>query len=69
MRLEPGVEVPAHQHQNDELCLGGSVDFEDIHLTVGGYHIARKGSIHGIASSNTGALLYLQSGLTELSMA
>lgn len=66
LRLEPGVEVPAHQHQHDEFCLvlEGSVNFEHIQLNAGDYHVAHKGSTHGIATSNSGALLYLQSGLS-----
>ncbi len=69
LKIKPGVEVPAHQHADDEYCLvlEGSVDFDDIHLKAGDYHVARKGSLHGKAYSQEGALLYLQCGLAEQS--
>ncbi len=65
LRVESGAQSPAHEHPHDELCLvlEGEVYFEDIHLKTGDYHFAPKGSLHGIAQSETGALLFLQSGL------
>ncbi len=70
LKMYPGATVAAHEHQHDEICLvlEGSVDFDELHLNAGDHHVARKGSFHGLASSQTGALLYLQSGLTELSL-
>jgi quercetin dioxygenase-like cupin family protein len=67
LRFEAGGETPVHTHQQDEFCmvLEGSVDFADIHLTAGDFHMARKGSVHRQAISHTGALLYLQSSLSE----
>ena len=67
LKFEPGAQSPAHDHQDDEYCmvLEGSISFDDIHLHAGDYHIARKGSHHGFARSETGALLYLQSAISE----
>ena len=67
LRFQPGAEVPAHDHQEDEICLvlEGSVSFSDVHLNAGDHHVARKGSRHGHVISKTGALLYLQGALTE----
>ncbi|HFD13566.1 MAG TPA: cupin domain-containing protein [Crenotrichaceae bacterium] len=65
LRVEAGAQAPAHEHLHDELCLvlEGEVCFEDVHLKTGDYHFAPKGSVHGVAHSKTGALLFLQSGL------
>ncbi len=65
LRLRPGASPDGHLHDDDELCivLEGDVSFDDVHLKVGDYHFARKGSWHGPASTVNGALLFLQSGL------
>lgn len=65
LRLHPGAAPQRHQHGEDELCivLEGDVSFDDIHLEAGDYHLARKGSWHGSASTVHGALLFLQSAL------
>ena len=64
LRLHPGALLEQHHHAKDEMCivLEGDVSFDDIHLKVGDYHLARKGSSHGAASTVHGALLFLQSG-------
>lgn len=65
LRLHPGVALAEHRHGEDELCivLEGDVSFDDINLAAGDYHFARKGSVHGVASTVHGALLFLQSGV------
>ena len=57
LRMQPGATTGRHQHDSDELCivLEGDVSFDDVHLTVGDCHIARKGSWHGTASTVHGA--------------
>ena len=65
LRVQPGAEAPGHRHEHDELCLvlEGEVNFDDVYLQAGDWHVAPKGSWHGTARSATGALLFLQSGL------
>lgn len=61
-RLEPGAEVPAHQHPLDEECmmLSGEVFLGDILLREGDYHFAPAASRHGAVYSDVGALLYVR---------
>lgn len=64
LRAEPGAEAPAHVHEHDEHCLvlEGELTFGDgIHLEAGDYHFAPAGSEHGIARTDTGVLVYIQS--------
>ncbi len=65
LRVQPGAEAPGHLHEQDELCLvlEGEVTFDDLPLRAGDWHFARKGSRHGTARTQTGALLYLQAPL------
>lgn len=65
LRLHPGAAPSNHVHHSDELCivLEGDVAFDDIRLSVGDCHIARKGSMHGTASTVNGALLFLQAAV------
>lgn len=62
LRLEPGAQVPSHTHDSDEHCivLEGQVCFGEIRVEKGDYHLARAGSRHENAYSETGALLYIQ---------
>jgi quercetin dioxygenase-like cupin family protein len=61
-RLEPGAEVPAHEHPRDEECmmLSGEVFLGDILLREGDYHFAPAASRHGAVYSDVGALLYVR---------
>lgn len=67
LRIDPGAEFAAHSHLDDEYCLvlQGCVEFADLKLQKGDFHLARKGSHHGRVISTTGALLYLQGALSE----
>ncbi len=63
LKAGPGAEAPPHRHDYDEHCLvlEGDVSFGDgIVLHAGDYHFAPRGSEHGIARTETGALVYLQ---------
>lgn len=63
VRLAPGAAVPGHEHPIDEECvvLQGCLRIgADIVLHPGDFHVARAGSRHEIASSETGALVYLR---------
>jgi quercetin dioxygenase-like cupin family protein len=60
-RLQPGAELPAHPHHDDEECyvLSGEVNVGDIYLRAGDYHHAGAGSLHPPMRSGPGALLLL----------
>ena len=63
VRLAPGAQVPAHTHPVDEECvvLEGSVRIgADLVLGQGDFHVGRAGSVHGMTSSESGALVYLR---------
>ena len=64
LKAEPGAEAPSHIHEYDEHCLvlEGELTFDDIHLWAGDYHFAPAGSTHGIARTDVGALVYIQTG-------
>ena len=65
LRVEPGAEAPPHRHETDEICimLEGEVRYDDFHLRAGDYHFAPRGSVHGRAHSETGALLFIHAGI------
>jgi quercetin dioxygenase-like cupin family protein len=62
LRMAPGTTLPAHEHMADEECLmlEGEAMIGDIHLSAGDYHFARKGSKHGLITTQTGALAFLR---------
>ena len=64
LRVQPGGQLPDHVHLEEEECLvleGSLLLGEGIMLRAGDYHRAPKGSPHGVASTNTGVLLFLRS--------
>lgn len=65
LRMHPGATAPGHVHEADELCyvIDGDLAFGDIQLGAGDYHFAHKGSRHDEASTVSGTLLFLQSGI------
>jgi len=66
LKAEPGAESPPHVHSHDEHCLvlEGEITFGDgIHLRQGDYHFAPGGSEHGIARTDVGVLVYIQTKL------
>jgi len=69
LRVEPGAEAPPHRHETDEICimLDGEVRYGDFFLRAGDYHFAPKGSIHGEAHSEKGALLFIHAGINSQS--
>ncbi len=63
LKADPGAEAPPHAHDHDEHCLvlEGEVTFGDgIHLRAGDYHFAPRGSVHGIAHTDVGVVVYIQ---------
>ncbi len=70
LRLEPGAELPAHRHPQDEECVvlegrlrvGSSVE-----LGPGGYHLAHGGSLHARITTETGATIFLRGAVPEAS--
>lgn len=68
LRVQAGAEVPPHTHAADELCivLEGEVIFGGkLRLQAGDYHMAKRGSTHQYARSETGALVYLQGAMED----
>lgn len=65
LRMLPGALIPSHPHKTAELCyvVEGDLKFGDIELEGGDYHFAHPGSQHGDASTQGGALLFLQTGI------
>ncbi|MBI4755989.1 MAG: cupin domain-containing protein [Betaproteobacteria bacterium] len=63
LRLEPGAELPPHEHPQDEECmvLEGEVRIGDLVVSAGAYHVAPRGVPHGRLTTATGALLFLRS--------
>ncbi len=62
LRAEPGAEAPSHVHEHDEYCLvlEGELSFDEIYLKAGDFHFAPAGSEHGIARTDVGVLVYIQ---------
>lgn len=62
LRMAPGSTLPPHEHITDEECLmlEGEVMIGDIRLSAGDYHFARKGSQHGLVTTQTGGLAFLR---------
>ena len=66
VRLAPGALFPAHLHPMDEECvvLEGSLRIGDILLHAGDFHVGRQESMHGVTSTDTGAVVYLRGALS-----
>ena len=62
LKFDAGWRVDAHDHPGDELCLVLEGDFRlgDLELGAGDYHVARRGTRHGEASSRGGCLLFIR---------
>lgn len=63
LRLQPGAELPPHRHPQDEECvvIDGVLRIgEHLEIRAGGFHLARRGSLHGRITSDTGATIYLR---------
>ena len=66
VRMDPGSSITAHSHAMDEECvvLEGTLHIgPDIVLSAGDFHVGRKGSTHELATTHTGALVYLRGAL------
>lgn len=69
LRVGPGAKAPPHRHETDEICimLEGEVSYGDFFLRAGDYHFAPRGSVHGAASCEHGALLFIHAGVNSQS--
>jgi len=65
LRLQSGAEIPSHLHEQDEHCLmlEGDIQFGETKFVAGDYLLAPKGSQHSVASTISGALLFIQTGV------
>lgn len=67
LRVAPGGWSPPHRHKREEICvvISGEAVIGGVQLKAGDYHVAPKGSRHGLGRSTTGALLYFESAINE----
>jgi quercetin dioxygenase-like cupin family protein len=65
LHVEPGATYPEHDHDDDEefYMLSGEIQFGDLVLYAGDYHIAPKGSHHGDGISRNGCRCIMVTGL------
>ncbi len=68
VRMQPGSNLPGHEHAGDEECmvLDGEVSLGGIVVRAGDYHMAPKGVPHGTVTTNIGALLYVRAAMADL---
>lgn len=63
-RLQPGAQLPAHQHDRSEeecLIIEGDICHADDEYLPGDYMIGQQGSVHGVISSKGGGVMMLRS--------
>jgi quercetin dioxygenase-like cupin family protein len=68
LQLEPGACLPAHRHPADEECIvvEGSVRVgTQVVVGRGGYHLARRGTLHPTISTDSGATIFLRGAVPE----
>ena len=65
MRMEPGAVYQSHPHDVDEECLviEGDLNFGNLELHAGDFHVALKGMVHPASRSVNGCLLHITTGL------
>ena len=61
-RMEPGALIEGHHHAHAEECLvlEGDLTIGDLRLNAGDYHVAARGSIHPVLSSQGGAVMFVR---------
>jgi quercetin dioxygenase-like cupin family protein len=66
-RVQPGGELPAHEHPTNEECLviSGEMMVGDLVLRAGDFHFAPKGIPHIDIRSASGALFYVRTGVVH----
>lgn len=64
-RVDPGAQVPLHQHGHDEECLmvQGDVFLDDRLLRAGDYQLAPAGTRHHNTETDTGGVLFAHGDL------
>lgn len=64
LRLRPGAALPPHGHYLDEACyvVEGTARLGDVCVKAGDYHHAHAGSVHGVVTTDTGAVLLIRGG-------
>jgi quercetin dioxygenase-like cupin family protein len=62
LRMAPGAKLPPHGHGLDEACfvVEGTARLGDVDVAAGDYHHAHAGSVHGVVTTDTGAVLLLR---------
>jgi quercetin dioxygenase-like cupin family protein len=63
LRLAPGAQFAPHRHPIDEECvvLEGTLQIgTELLVPAGGFHMARRDTVHATVSSVTGATIFLR---------
>lgn len=61
LKIDKGAILPAHYHDKTERCLvlEGEMDFDNIHIAQGDFHIIEAGFEHPAGTTQTGAVLLI----------
>lgn len=61
LKIDRGAVLPAHYHEKTERCLvlEGEMDFDRIHIAQGDFHIIEAGYEHPAGTTQTGAVLLI----------
>jgi quercetin dioxygenase-like cupin family protein len=68
LKLAPGATVAAHRHPHDEECVvleGTLMIGRSLMVSAGGFHMARRGALHDLLSSEHGATIFLRGAAPE----
>lgn len=65
LRMQPGAIYHGHEHEGDEECLvlEGDLNFGELALNAGDFHLAPKGRVHPAATSRAGCLLFVNAAI------
>ena len=65
VKMQPGAIYKSHSHDIDEECLviEGDLQFGDLVLRAGDYHLATSGALHPTGTTTAGCLLHVVVGM------
>ncbi len=67
VKLAPGAELSPHRHPEDEECmvLEGELRIGELVVPAGGFHLARRDTLHDRITTVTGATIYLRGAVPD----
>lgn len=67
LKLAPGAQLPPHRHPQDEECvvLEGELRIGALVVPAGGFHLARRDTLHDRIGTDTGAVIYLRGAVPD----